>query len=42
MKLKIKNTKAAEIKKKVENNKNLSVEELKKIEVDLMDLFILN
>ena len=38
--IKNKNSYAAEIKKKVENNKNLSVEELKKIEVDLMDSFL--
>ena len=38
--IKNKNSYAAEIKNKVENNKNLSVEELKKIEVDLMDSFL--
>ena len=40
--IKEENSYVAEIKKKVENNQNLSIEELKKIEVDLMDLFILN
>ena len=38
--IKNKNAKAAEIKKKVEDNKYLSVEELKKIEEDLMDSFL--